>query len=192
MRPLVFICSLFIIGILGVHTASAQRTIPASKVTPYGHTLVRITAPSLSNQSLIGELNNFSVISVSITREQRHYSIPWDAIQEIEVGQPTSFARKGGLIGVVVGGFTMALLATDKNGQCEVYEIYCAASSDPLNGAVLGALAGGVLGMSIGHMFKTVRWEPLAFHVSSRPKRDGFGISASRFYPGLSIRWNMN
>ena len=104
----------------------------------------------------------------------------------------SSRAGRGALIGALLGGVPTGFLGAlfcygldDSAEGCQPSEAAGAAAV----GFALGAVGGGLIGMAIGFLFKTEKWEPVPIpHIGasagpSAPVKADFGL-AVRFHKG--------
>ncbi|MDH3457542.1 MAG: hypothetical protein OER90_11955 [Gemmatimonadota bacterium] len=108
---------------------------------------------------------------------------PLSSVSRLEVSRGRkSNAVKGLAIGSVAGvvvGAVLGVVASTGSGETLCYwgTVECGAS-----GAAAFGVFGGLVGLGIGALSKTERWEEVPLdrlRVSIVPQRDGFGIGAS-------------
>jgi len=138
--PLPFV--MFALGVLLVAPASAQE-FPA---ITYG-TRVRISAPSVSAQPLVGKLREVAADTVRLTIAKRgQVGIPVTAIQWVERsdGRAQQWIGLGAVAGAVIGG----VIAT-KSSSGEL---------DSIGTLIAYPFMGAVAGAAVGFLLAPQRW----------------------------------
>jgi hypothetical protein len=143
---------------------------------------VRVTAPGLDVNKL--QTTFHEVRSDTLVLESMVVPLSYLARLEVSRGRKSN-ALKGLLIGSVVGvgvgaalGIWGASRPTSTSEAVWCYEGTAACAA--VGGLVVGA-AGGLVGLGIGALSKTERWEEVPLdrlRVSVVPQRGGFGIGA--------------
>ena len=172
MRPITFLVAV-------VAVACGGR--PAPVLTPEAGERVRVTAPDLDVHRHTGLLvavqrdsltvDTLTVARASITR------------LEVQRGRKTN-ARKGAWIGALSLGLAGVGLGIAGCADYDCDGDEWSAVIGVLGG--VGALGGGLIGLGVGALIKTERWEEVPLdrlRVSFAPQRDG------RFGLGLSVRF---
>ncbi len=155
----------------------------AESEAPAPGTRVRLTAPELSDQQLIGTLTALETdaVSLSLDGQTEPTTVPRTAITKWELSRgKKSNAGKGALWGLLIGAAVGAGLG--------------AAMPDPDMGgddAVFGAVALGVpgagIGALIGYIHKTERWEEIeqkSLRLAVIPVPGGVGLSVQWSFGG--------
>ncbi len=87
--------------------------------------------------------------------------IPTTAIFRLEVSRGTQTqSRRGAAIGAAVGAIVAGIAAYSSSEGCTAYR-YCVLNDDTpaAAGVAVGAVGGGLLGLGVGSLIKTARWE---------------------------------
>ena len=173
MRPITFLVAV-------VAVACGGR--PAPVLTPEAGERVRVTAPDLDVHRHTGLL--VSVQRDSLTVDTLTVARASITRLEVQRGRKTN-ARTGAWIGALslgLAGVGLGIGVCVQRIECEGDE--WSAVIGVLGG--VGALGGGLIGLGVGALIKTERWEEVPLdrlRVSFAPQRAG------RFGLGLSVRF---
>ena len=169
------ICLSAVLLVLPLTTAVAQQQ-PLS-LEPGAR--VRITAPYLGikKQAATFQALRGDTLVVMADSTMR---CPLAAVTRLDVYRGRkSHPWRGAAVGAAVGGVG-ALAVTV--AACSTEEFDCSNKSYPAAAVGVGILGGGLIGLGIGALTKTDRWEEVPvdqIRVSFVPRRDGFALGFS-------------
>lgn len=169
-------------GVLCVALLLQPGSARAESEAPAPGTRVRLTAPELSDQPLIGTLTALETdaVSLSLDGQTEPTTVPRDAITKWELSRGKHSNRgKGALIGLATGvvvGVTIGALF-----PMEDFE-----DSATVGGISFGAIGAGI-GALIGWGHKTERWEEIeqkSLRLAVIPVPGGVGLSVQWSFGG--------
>ncbi len=190
MRPSPFL--LLILAVAPLTRVTAQDPLPI-KVGD----LVRVTAPALGLRTQLGTVVGMPPDSLVLGELPPGHtvaelriplaSLTWLRVERVRHSRAT---KVGAVTGFVVGGATGAVIGAIHKACIPTFDTAIGCEDSPAFGAVLyglaGAAVGAGLGVIVGALIKTKRWEDVPLdqlRVSFVPQRDG------RFGLGLSVRF---
>ena len=171
-----------LVAVPGGSAAAADARLPA------GRKWVRITAPAIAKQPVIGDLVASEAASVTVQREgsAERVAIPLGHVTRFDVRTQKSRKGRGAAIGALVGlgvGAAVGFAAGDDCGSPNAPTIVC--FSRPASAAgvgLFGAGLGSLIGLAVGSGEKWEAIDPARLHVSVTPSaggRAGVGLALS-------------
>ncbi len=164
---------LFVLLLVLFHSRAGAQTV--LNLTPGDR--IRVTLVSDLEQPLdwaprtpfIGEFERYHSDYVSISRNGTSVQIPTTAIYLLEVSRgSTTQSRRGAAIGAAAGAIAAGIAAYSSSEGCTDYR-YCILNDDTpaVAGVAVGAVGGGLLGLAVGSLIKTARWEAVSIPLVS-------------------------
>ncbi|WP_020402185.1 hypothetical protein [Gracilimonas tropica] len=190
--------NILIVVIVGYLIISVIPLKAQIKTVQRGET-VRITAPSVLNTYLIGEVLAISDKEIrikDITHSPPWHDIPFTSISKMEVKRLESQTTEGALIGAALTGITFGLIAMGMGDSKSCNEgdwmCYDIANSGELflGGAVFGGLAGALIGGTIGSGIDKEKWQrvKLKFDTMQEMANNNRTMTVA---PGIRFTWQI-
>ncbi len=150
-----FLIFLFLFSfLLSISTAQLSSLSPGDRI--------RITAPKMFVQPLIGQFTKIHSDSLLFSFGSKHFVVPFQNIEKIEISQGYNRnTKKGALIGAITGGLSLGLAAyTDASKNKGGWEIINPGKAFT-GGFVTGAVVGAGLGAVVGRGIRSENWVAL-------------------------------
>lgn len=160
--------------------------------------LIRVTAPSVSDSLITGEVRSVTQKIVRITKERLTHSwtdIPIGDIEQLEIRRVVRKTGRGALIGGGVGAFTLGFVTLASNKHCDPDDNWCIEFFTDgeafLVGAAIGLLPGVLIGAAIGSGTKDEKWKKIPVEITSTPLSiDMHGLQNRYAAPGIKLKWS--
>ena len=184
-RGLDLVLCLVVLATVGLGESSADLRAQTVGAPPTSGTRLRVWSPDLRDRAVIGVLVESDSARLTLERsDATRFIFPWPRVDSVQVsrGRTGGRGRQGALLGGLVGGAVLAIVAgtSGNEGDLEVIDPGAAAGVAFVAGALGGAIVGGLIGSARA----TDRWES----VPLRP-RAGMGAKPSLPSMRLSIVW---
>ncbi len=156
---------------------------------------IRISAPSISDSLITGQVDSMAQDIVRVTNKSPKYSqteILLDTIEQLELRKEVRQAGRGALVGGGIGALTIGVIVMASNEPSDPDE-WCIIEFTPaeafLVGAAIGTVSGALIGAAIGSSKKTMKWKKIRFDIAAEPIAMNYLKLGSA--PGFTLKWSL-